>query len=81
MGSCSIFSPCGVELTILLEENVLPDEPLATSKALVIECDIVFAKILLLEESEFTLIPVQLLDVNTLPVLSCGIRLTTLRII
>ena len=57
MGSCQIFSPCGVKPSILFEENVFPDEPLATSKALVIECDIVFAKILLLEEPEFTLIP------------------------
>ena len=62
MGSWSIISPCGVELTILLDVNVLP-EALATRIALVIEFDMVFPKILLLEEPEFTLIPVLLLDI------------------
>jgi hypothetical protein len=63
VGSCSIFNPCGVELTILLDVNVLPEAPLATRIALVIEFDTVFPKILLLEEPEFTLIPVLLLDI------------------
>jgi len=63
VGSCSIFSPSRVELDILLEVNVLPDAPLATSIALVKEFDIVFPKILLFEEPEFTLIPILLLDI------------------
>ena len=63
MGSCSILSPCGVELTILLEENVFPDEPLFKSMALLIEFVMVFPSILLLEEPEFTLIPSPLFDI------------------
>jgi len=34
MPSCSIFSPCGVELTILLEENLFLGESLFRSMAL-----------------------------------------------
>jgi len=45
VGSCSICSPSGVALIILLEVNVLPDPPCASSIALFIECDIVLAKI------------------------------------
>lgn len=37
VGSCSIFTPYEVELTILLEENVFHEAPLATSIALVME--------------------------------------------
>ena len=59
VGSCSIFNPCGVKLTILLEEIVFPDEPLFTNMALLIEFIMVFPNILLLEESDFTLIPSQ----------------------
>ena len=51
----------GVTLVILLEVNVFPEAPVAKSIAFDIEFDIVFAKILLLEEPEFTLIPLLLL--------------------
>jgi len=61
VGSCSISRPSCVALIILLEENVLAEAPLARSIAFDIEFDIVFPKILLLEETEFTLIPVLLL--------------------
>jgi hypothetical protein len=44
VGSCSISSPSGVAPIILLDVNVLPDAPVATSIAFDIECDIVFAK-------------------------------------
>jgi len=47
----------------LLDVNELLEAPVATSIASDIEFDIVFPKILLLEEPEFTLIPVLLLDI------------------
>jgi hypothetical protein len=56
-------SPSGIALIILLDVNVLPDAPVTTSIAFDIEFDIVFPKIFLLEEPEFTLIPVLLLDI------------------
>jgi predicted ATPase len=52
-----------VELTILLVENVSLEALLVTSIALAIEWDIVFAKILLLEEPEFTLSPSLLFEI------------------
>jgi len=64
VGSCSISSPSGVAPNILLEENVLPDAPLATSIAFDTEFDIVFANFLLFEEPEFTLIPLPLLHLH-----------------
>ena len=60
---CSIFRLAGVEPEILLEENVLPDAPLARSMALDDEFYIVFPENLLFEEPEFTLIPLPLLEI------------------
>jgi len=40
-------SPSGLALIILLDINIFPDAPLATSIGLEIEFDIVFPKILL----------------------------------
>jgi len=63
VGSCSIFRLAGVEPYILLEVNVLLDAPLARSIALDNEFDIVFPENLLFEKSEFTLIPLLLLEI------------------
>jgi hypothetical protein len=45
--SWTIFRPCGVELTILLEENAFPEEPSLIRIALEIELFIVFPSTLL----------------------------------